>query len=112
TPVLTDGPPTARCLVFITPDAQRTMCTFLGASTWIAPEDLDEALIASAGVTYLEGYLFDRNRAKMAFLRAAEIAHAAGKKVALTLSDPFCVERHRVEFQDLVQNHVDILFAN
>jgi len=109
---LEDGPATARCLILITPDAQRTMCTYLGACVWIAPSDLDEAMIAEAGVTYLEGYLFDRPRAKQTFRRAAEVAHAAGKKVALSLSDAFCVERHRDEFLDLVENHVDILFAN
>lgn len=112
TPVLEDGPPTARCLIFITPDAQRTMCTFLGASVWIAPSDLDEALIQSAQITYLEGYLFDRSRAKQAYYKASELAHAAKRKVALSLSDPFCVERHREEFLDLVSGHVDILFAN
>lgn len=109
---LEDGPSTARCLILITPDAQRTMCTYLGACVWIAPSDLDEAMIAEAGITYLEGYLFDRPRAKQTFIRAAEVAHAAGKKVALSLSDSFCVERHRDEFLDLVENHVDILFAN
>jgi sugar/nucleoside kinase (ribokinase family) len=109
---LEDGPATARCLILITPDAQRTMCTYLGACVWIAPSDLDEPMIAEAGVTYLEGYLFDRPRAKQTFRRAAEVAHAAGKKVALSLSDAFCVERHRDEFLDLVENHVDILFAN
>lgn len=109
---LEDGPSTARCLILITPDAQRTMCTYLGACVWIAPSDLDEPMIAHAGVTYLEGYLFDRPRAKQTFRRAAEVAHAAGKKVALSLSDSFCVERHRDEFLDLVEHHVDILFAN
>lgn len=109
---LEDGPSTARCLILITPDAQRTMCTYLGACVWIAPSDLDEAMIAEAGITYLEGYLFDRPRAKQTFRRAAEVAHAAGKKVALSLSDSFCVERHRDEFLDLVENHIDILFAN
>lgn len=109
---LEDGPSTARCLILITPDAQRTMCTYLGACVWIAPSDLDEQMISTAGVTYLEGYLFDRPRAKQTFRRAAEIAHAAGKKVALSLSDAFCVGRHRDEFLDLVEHHVDILFAN
>jgi sugar/nucleoside kinase (ribokinase family) len=104
--------PTARCLIWVTPDAQRTMCTYLGACVWISPEDIDAAMIASAKVTYLEGYLFDRARAKQAFLKAADIAHAAGKKVSLTLSDPFCVDRHREEFLGLVKDHVDILFAN
>ena len=112
TPALTDGPPTARCLILVTPDAQRTMCTFLGACVWIAPSDLDEEMIKSAKVTYLEGYLYDRPRAKQTFKKASEIAHAAGKKVSLSLSDPFCVERHRAEFVDLVKNDVDILFAN
>jgi sugar/nucleoside kinase (ribokinase family) len=112
TPPLRQGAPTARCLILITPDAQRTMCTYLGACVLLTPEDLDEAMIRSAKVTYLEGYLFDRDHAKQAFRQAGKIAHAAGRKVALTLSDPFCVERHRDEFLDLVKNHVDILFAN
>lgn len=112
TPALDDGAPTGRCLVLITPDAQRTMCTFLGAAVWISPADLDEEVIANAKMLYLEGYLFDRPRAKQTFRRAAEVAHAAGKKVALTLSDSFCVERHRDEFLDLIQGHVDVLFAN
>ncbi|MDD9900880.1 MAG: adenosine kinase [Alphaproteobacteria bacterium] len=112
TAALEEGAPTARSLIFITPDAQRTMCTFLGACVWISPTDLDIEMIQNAKVTYLEGYLFDRARAKQAFRKAGEVAHAAGKKVSLTLSDPFCVDRHRDEFLDLVQNHVDILFAN
>ncbi len=112
TPALTDGPPTARCLILITPDAQRTMCTFLGACVWIAPSDLDEEMIKNSKVTYLEGYLFDRPRAKLTFRKASEIARGAGKKVALTLSDPFCVDRHRDEFLDLIKNGTDILFAN
>lgn len=112
TPALEDGPSTARCLIMITPDAQRTMCTYLGACVWIAPSDLDEEMIKAAQVTYLEGYLFDRPRAKQTFHKACDIAHAAGRKVALSLSDSFCVERHHDEFLDLVQNHVDILFAN
>ena len=112
TPAATVGAPTARCLIFVTPDAQRTMNTYLGASVELGPEDVEEALIASAKVTYLEGYLWDRPRAKQAFRKAAEVAHSAGRKVALTLSDPFCVERHRAEFQELVKGPVDILFAN
>ncbi len=107
-----EGPATARCLIFVTPDAQRTMNTYLGASVELGPEDVDEELIAAARVTYLEGYLWDRPRAKEAFRKAARIARAAGGKVALTLSDPFCVERHRAEFQELVKGPVDILFAN
>jgi sugar/nucleoside kinase (ribokinase family) len=108
----TNGPPTARCLIFITPDAQRTMQTFLGVSVELSPDDIDETAIADSQVTYLEGYLFDPPRAKEAFIRAAEIAHAKGRRVALTLSDPFCVDRHRAAFQQLVEHHVDILFAN
>lgn len=106
------GPPTARCLIFVTPDAQRTMQTSLGISVELGPVDIDADLVAASKITYLEGYLFDREEAKEAFVRAAEIAHAAGRKVALTLSDPFCVDRHRAAFQHLVTGHVDILFAN
>ena len=106
------GAPTARCLVLVTSDAQRTMNTYLGACVELGPEDIDPFAIGAAQVTYLEGYLWDPPRAKEAFRKAAELAHAAGHKVSLTLSDPFCVERHRAEFRDLVRNHVDILFAN
>ncbi len=106
------GLPTARCIVLITPDAQRTMNTFLGASTELHPADVDEALVRDAFVTYLEGYLWDRPEAKEAFVHAAELAHAHGRKVALTLSDPFCVERHRESFLELVDGHIDVLFAN
>lgn len=109
---LRQGPPTARCLVLVTPDAQRTMSTFLGASVELGPEDIAPALIEAAQVTYLEGYLYDPPRAKAAFRKASELAHAAGRKVSLTLSDPFCVERHRADFRALVEGHVDILFAN
>lgn len=112
TGALQDGAPTARCLIMITPDAQRTMCTYLGACVWLMPSDLDAAMIADAQITYLEGYLFDRPHAKQTFYKACEIAHAAGRKVALSLSDSFCVERHRDEFLDLIKNHVDLLFAN
>jgi sugar/nucleoside kinase (ribokinase family) len=108
---LIGGEPTARCLILITPDAQRSMNTFLGASTFLDSSDIDADLIASAQVTYLEGYLFDRPEAKAAFFAAAGIAHSAGRKVALTLSDTFCVERHHAEFTRLLAE-VDILFAN
>ena len=111
TPPLAEGPPTARCLILITPDAQRSMNTFLGACTLLDPDDIDANLVRAASVTYLEGYLFDRPEAKQAFFLAAEIAHKAGRKVALTLSDSFCVERHHAEFTRLVEK-VDILFAN
>ena len=112
TPAATEGAPTARCLIFVTPDAQRTMGTFLGASVGLGPEDIDAETVAGAKVTYLEGYLWDPPRAKEAFVKAAEVAHEAGRKVALTLSDPFCVDRHRDEFRDLVDGHIDLLFAN
>ena len=88
------------------------MNTFLGASVELGAADVDQDLISSAKVTYLEGYLFDREQAKQAFIKAAEYAHEAGHRVALTLSDPFCVDRHRSDFLRLVENHVDILFAN
>ncbi len=109
---LRDGAPTARSLILVTPDAQRTMNTFLGACVELGPEDIPAELIASAQVTYLEGYLFDPPRAKAAFQKAAELAHAAGRKVSLTLSDAFCVERYRAEFRALIEGHIDILFAN
>jgi sugar/nucleoside kinase (ribokinase family) len=112
TPSSDEGPPTARCLIFVTSDAQRTMQTYLGACLELGPEDVDPLVISHAKVTYLEGYLWDPPRAKQAFIKAAEIARNAGHKVALTLSDPFCVDRHRAEFQQLVEKHVDILFAN
>ncbi|MBK1696916.1 adenosine kinase [Rhodovibrio salinarum] len=112
TPSANSGLPTARCLVFVTEDAQRTMATFLGASTELGPDDLDHQQIADAKITYLEGYLWDAPAAKQAFVEAAKAAHAAGNRVALSLSDGFCVDRHRESFLDLVENHVDILFAN
>ena len=112
TPPLKDGPPTARSLILVTPDAQRTMNTFLGACVELGPEDIPDALVASAQVTYLEGYLFDPPRAKTAFQKAAELAHGAGRKVSLTLSDAFCVERYRAEFRRLIEGHIDVLFAN
>jgi len=106
------GPATARCFVLVTPDAQRTMLTYLGACVELGPDDVDADVIEGAAVTYLEGYLYDRPEAKRAFLRAAEIAHGAGRLVSLSLSDPFCVDRHRDAFLDLIANHVDVLFAN
>ena len=107
-----EGESTARCLIFVTPDADRTMQTFLGVSVMLGPEDIDPEAIGDAQITYLEGYLFDQDPAKEAFVKAAELAHAASRKVALSLSDPFCVDRHRASFLDLVDGHVDILFAN
>jgi sugar/nucleoside kinase (ribokinase family) len=112
TEAATEGATTARCLILVTPDAQRTMNTFLGAAAEFSPDDVDPNLIAAAQVTYLEGYLWDREAAKEAFLKAAQLAHAKDRKVALTLSDAFCVDRHRDSFRELVDGHVDILFAN
>jgi fructokinase len=112
TPPLAGGAPTARCLILVTPDGQRTMNTFLGACVTFGPDDVDEAAVASAAVTYLEGYLFDPPAAQAAFRKAARAAHAAGRRVALTLSDPFCVGRHRAAFRSFVQEETDILFAN
>lgn len=106
------GPPTARCLIVVTPDAQRSMNTYLGACVELAPDDIDEALVARSQVTYLEGYLYDPPAAKDAFHKAARLAKQAGNKVSLTLSDAFCVDRYRREFRDLVEGHIDILFAN
>lgn len=112
TPAATEGPSTARCLILVTPDAQRTMCTYLGASVGLDPADLDLEMVAQAKLLYLEGYLWDSDEAKAAFIAAAEVARAHGGEVALSLSDAFCVERHRDSFQELVDGHVDILFAN
>lgn len=112
TAAATDGPPTARCLIMVTPDAQRTMCTYLGACVALGPDDVDPEVVKSAAVTYMEGYLWDPPEAKKAFLKASEIAHASGRKLSLSLSDGFCVDRHRTEFKELVNDHVDILFAN
>ena len=113
TPAATDGAATARCLIFVTPDGQRTMNTFLGACQALAPEDIDEARVAAAKVLYMEGYLWDPPGAKQAFLKAAKISRAKGRKVALSLSDSFCVDRYRGEFLSLIRDRVvDIVFAN
>ncbi|MFA9387716.1 MAG: adenosine kinase [Methyloceanibacter sp.] len=109
---VTDGAPTARCLVLVTPDGERTMNTFLGASVDFTPENIDAEMIGAAKIVYLEGYLFDKDAAKAAFREAARLAKEAGAKVALTLSDPFCVERHRDDFRKLVSEDADIVFAN
>ncbi len=108
----TSGPSTGRCLILVTPDAQRTLNTYLGASSYLTAGDIDRSFIARGRIIYLEGYLFDPPAAQEAFRVAAEIAHGSGRKVALTLSDPFCVDRHRAAFLDLVERHVDIVFAN
>jgi sugar/nucleoside kinase (ribokinase family) len=111
-PPASSGPATGRCLVIVTPDAQRTQCTYLGTSSYLGPDDVDPDLIGRAQVTYLEGYLWDQPAAKEAIRKAAATARSAGRMVALTLSDPFCVDRHRDEFRHLVENNADIVFAN
>lgn len=104
--------PTGRCIIVVTPDAERTMNTYLGASSLLGIGDLDEETIAAGKVLYMEGYLYDRDEAKAAFRHAAGIAHAAGRMVSLTLSDSFCVDRHRDDFLALVDDEVDLLFGN
>ena len=108
----TEGDPTGRCLILVTPDGERTMNTYLGASQGLGLDDIGEDEVARADIVYLEGYLFDPPAAKEAFHAAAKAAHGNGGRVALTLSDPFCVERHRDAFRALVKDQVDILFAN
>ena len=108
----TQGPSTGRCLVVVTPDAQRTLSTYLGTANALDADLVDTELIARSKITYLEGYLWDQPEAKDAIVKAATAARAAGGRVAFTLSDPFCVDRHRAEFRELVADHVDIVFAN
>jgi sugar/nucleoside kinase (ribokinase family) len=103
---------TGRCLILVTPDAQRSMNTYLGAAVEFCPEDVDEGIVKSSAITYLEGYLFDKLCAQQAFGKAAQLAHAAGRKVSMTLSDTFCAARHRAAFLDLISREIDILFAN
>jgi sugar/nucleoside kinase (ribokinase family) len=112
TPPSVDGAPTARCLILVTPDGERTMNTYLGVSVDFAPPDIDSSLIADTKVVYLEGYLFDREEAKAAFKQAAKLGREASAKVALTLSDAFCVDRHRDDFRALIRDGADIVFAN
>jgi sugar/nucleoside kinase (ribokinase family) len=108
----TDGPATARSFILVTPDGERTMNTYLGACVNLTTADIDPEIVASSQITYLEGYLWDRPEAKQAFQRAAQIAREAGRKTAITLSDSFCVDRHRDSFLDLIRNQIDIVFAN
>ena len=103
---------TARCLIFVTPDAERTMKTYLGACAELSSKDIDEQLIISSEITFLEGYLWDSHDARDALVKAAKIAKNAGRKVALTLSDALCVDRHRYDFIELIDENIDILFAN
>jgi sugar/nucleoside kinase (ribokinase family) len=112
TPPDAGGEPTGRSLILVTPDGQRTMNTFLGISPRLGSGEVDAELVRSGRILYLEGYLFDQPEAKAAFRQSADIAAKAGRQVALSLSDAFCVDRHRAEFLDLVRGSVDILFAN
>ena len=113
TPPASDGPSTARCYVLVTPDGERTMNTYLGAAQDLHPADIDAELVAASAVLYLEGYLWDPKNAKDAFVKAAKIAHEAGRTVALSLSDAFCVDRWRAEFLQLMRSRtVDLIFAN
>jgi len=107
-----DGPPTARSLILVTPDAERSMNTYLGACVELGPDDVEPEAVARSAITYLEGYLWDPEGGKAAFRKATRLAHEAGRRVALSLSDPFCVERYRDEFRAFVSDGVDILFAN
>jgi sugar/nucleoside kinase (ribokinase family) len=111
-PTAASGPATARCLILLTSDAERTLNTFLGAASLLSPDDVDEAFVASAEIVYCEGYLWDLPDAKAALIKGMDAALAAGGKVAFTLSDSFCVDRHRAEFLQLAENRIDILFAN
>lgn len=109
---LEEGPATARSIIFVTEDGCRSMNTFLGASVLFSKEDVSPELVKSGQILYLEGYLFDKDEAKEAFVYAAELAKAAGRKVAVTMSDKFCVDRHRASFRHLVKGFADIVFAN
>ena len=112
TPKADSGPATARCFILVTPDGERTMNTYLGACVNLGPDDIDQALVEASAVTYMEGYLWDKPQAMAAFKKAATIARAAERKVAITLSDSFCVHRHRDSFLDLIRASIDIVFAN
>src|SRR5260370_17700164 len=112
TPRANSGPATARCLILVTPDAQRTMNTYLGACTGLGPADIDTKVVGAAQVTYVEGYLWDAPEAKKAVLKAFDAAHAAGRLVSITLSDSFCVDRYRDQFRDLLRTKSHTLLAN
>lgn len=112
TPCLQNEKPTARCMVIVSPDAQRTMNTYLGACAKLSRKDIDEELIRQTKIVYMEGYLWDRDEAKDALSYAVELAHKHKRKVSLSLSDPFCVNRHRESFLELIKRGVDIVFCN
>lgn len=109
---LVGGPATARSLINVTPDGERTMCTFLGASTDLTPDDVEASVIEASFVTYLEGYLFDPHEARRAFAKAAGLARANGRMIAITLSDVFVIERHREVLKDFIDTQVDLVFGN
>jgi sugar/nucleoside kinase (ribokinase family) len=109
---LKGGPTTARSMIAVTPDGERSMNTYLGASTEFAAADVDARAVASGAWLYLEGYLFDKPAAKTAFIHASEVARSSGRKVAITLSDVFCIDRHRPSFVHLIRTHCDLVFAN
>lgn len=112
TSMLERGPATANCLVYVTPDAQRTMATYIGACSRVSESDIDEKLIENSAITYIEGYLWDTDTAKAAIRKAISLSRKAGKKIAFTLSDTFCVDRHRAEFLEMIDRDIDILFSN
>ena len=112
TPHTTEGASTANSIILITPDAQRTMCTFLGASVEFEPNDIDFSVLKESKYLYLEGYLWDSELAKNAFLKAAQVAKQSNTKIILSLSDSFCVDRHRESFLELIDEYVDIIFCN
>jgi len=111
-PVVSDGPETSRCLVLVSPDGERSMSTYLGASTGLVADDIDTDVLRRADWLYLEGYLFDTPEAKAAYAGAIRAAKPGGGRISITLSDPFCVDRHREDFRRLIRNEVDLLFAN
>jgi sugar/nucleoside kinase (ribokinase family) len=111
-PPLSEGPASARCLINVTPDGQRTMATFLGAASLLGPDDIDPAIVEGSAVTYLEGYLFDPHEARRAFAKAAGLARGSDRQIALTLSDAFVVDRHRGSLLGFIEAEVDVLFAN
>ena len=112
TPPMLDGPPTGRCLIVVTPDGDRTMSTYLGACQELSEADIDEATVRASAITYLEGYLWDPVGPRAALRKAMAIARSAGRKVAFTLSDVFCVEQSRADLKALLGTHVDVLFGN
>ena len=104
--------PTSRSMIFVTPDGERSMNTYLGISAELGPDDVDAAVMADSAVVFLEGYLFDKDRGKQAFLKAARACHGAGGRVGIALSDPFCVDRHRADFRRLVAEEMDFVIGN